>query len=284
MRILAGIVSYNPEFGQLIAGIGAVVNQVDRLVVVDNGSRNSQEIIDEIKKYNSEIVIISNTKNIGIAGALNQILEFGITHGFEWVLTLDQDSTVPKDIISKFKVFMLSDVGIICPKIVDINMKEEIDSNITTEIKNPEDIITSGSCINLGIAKRLHGFDERLFIDYVDTEFQNRVLINGYRIIQVSSVRLLHEVGHMTEKNIVGYRVLCSNHSPTRRYYQVRNRLYYRKKYFGSKDLLKEKIRLILGTIKIICYENDKGKKVKATIKGFRDYKLLLNGDIYSRL
>lgn len=211
------------------------------MVVIENGSQNSQEIIDTIKKYNSEIAIIQNVENIGIAGALNQILEFGIMNGYEWVLTLDQDSIVSDDIILKFKDFMISDVGIICPKIVEVNMKEQFDSKTTRVITNPEDIITSGSCINLSIAKKLHGFDERLFIDYVDTEFQNRVLINGYKIIQVSNVRLLHEIGHIVEKNIMGFRVLCSNHSPVRRYYQVRNRLYYKKKYFGNKVFLKKK-------------------------------------------
>ena len=46
-KYLAGIVTFNPDIERLNENISAIINQVDKVVVVDNGSENA----DDIKKY-----------------------------------------------------------------------------------------------------------------------------------------------------------------------------------------------------------------------------------------
>lgn len=99
MKILAGIVLYNPDLLRLNENISAIYNQVDKLVVVDNGSNNIELVKKLCMKY-SNICLIENNENKGISVALNQIMNTALKFNSEWTLLLDQDSVCPSGIIS----------------------------------------------------------------------------------------------------------------------------------------------------------------------------------------
>ena len=92
--VLAGIVLYNPDEDRLVENIQAVVGQVDETILIDNNSSNIEKIKKRVNELNYNINIIENSKNNGIAFALNQILEYAIDNNYEWFLTLDQDSVI----------------------------------------------------------------------------------------------------------------------------------------------------------------------------------------------
>ena len=98
----AGIVLYNPDINRMKENINAIINQVDYVILVDNGSKNKSDIEAAIEHsfYNSDKLIINfSQKNNGIAWALNQIFKIAEEQSVKWVLTLDQDSVCPSDII-----------------------------------------------------------------------------------------------------------------------------------------------------------------------------------------
>ena len=97
--ILAGITLFNPDVARLEENISSIYGQVDRVICVDNGSDNIKSIEDCVLKNWKNITIIKNGKNEGIAKALNQMFEFAIEQQYEYVLTLDQDSVCPDNII-----------------------------------------------------------------------------------------------------------------------------------------------------------------------------------------
>ena len=66
--MLAGIVLYNPEEKRLEENIMAIEKQVDKIILIDNDSRN-YEIIKNKYIQNKKIDIIHNEKNEGIAYA-----------------------------------------------------------------------------------------------------------------------------------------------------------------------------------------------------------------------
>lgn len=275
----AGIVLYNPQLERLKQNISSIINQVDKVILIDNGSKNINLIKKEFECI-KKIELISNSYNLGVARALNQIIEWGIINRYKWCLTLDQDSICPEGIIEEYEKFInINDkIAILCPVIYDINLKSTFKNYEKTEfINDSQEVITSGCYINLEICKDLGFFDEKLFIDFVDIEYNERVLRNGYKIMRVNSIKILHEVGHMRMYKFGEIKIKCSNHSAFRRYYMVRNRLYFKRKYYGTVAFLKEWIRLLLGTIKIIIFENDRYNKLKATINGLKDYNKLLN-------
>ena len=74
--IYAGIVSFNPDISRLEENINAIYSQVDKIIIVDNNSKNVSDI-NTITDKLKNVFLINNNNNFGIAKALNQIMEIG---------------------------------------------------------------------------------------------------------------------------------------------------------------------------------------------------------------
>ena len=275
MDISAGIVLFNPDIKRLKENIDAVIIQCTHLYLVDNGSGNVDEVKGLLNQYNqSKISILWNRENQGIAKALNQLTSAAQKEGFDWILTLDQDSVVPSNIVGEFEKYINnSSVGILCPIICDRNKDEEI--KINEDCTEIDECITSGSLLNIKAWSEIGGFDERMFIDGVDFDICYRLRQRGYKIYCIHSVVLLHELGHIEYHRFLFWKVLVKNHSAFRKYYIARNIIYVAKKrksvLLAIKGILQE-VKL-LGIV--LLYETDKKSKSISIIKGIRDGAML---------
>lgn len=270
-KIAAGIVLYNPEKIRIKENIEAILPQVDLLVLVDNGSSNIKEIEFEFNQFNS-IVWIKNRTNLGIAEALNQIVKLCELKKYNWVLTLDQDSVSPPNLVSKYKEYTsLPNIGIMTPKIIDrntIDRSELIKDG--AEYEYVSKCITSASLINIQLCRNLDYFDVKMFIDLVDFEYCIRVRKAGYKILRANKVALIHQLGNLKVYNIFGKDINVTNHSVIRNYYHARNAVYYLKKhndYVSSKDIY---LRLCIKIIKILIFEKSKIPKLRAILSGVK--------------
>jgi len=272
----AGIVLYNPDINRMNENINAIINQVDYVILVDNSSENKSDIEAAIQHsfHSSDKVIIKfSQKNNGIAWALNQIFKIAEAQGVKWVLTLDQDSVCPPEMIEKYiKYFASTDkskIGILCPTIVDKNAGIiEGDVYKTETVKR---CITSGSFTSLAAWKQIRGFDEKMFIDGVDFDFCDRLRMNGYKIIRIGSVCLTHELGKITTHRFLFKTVKVQNHSAMRKYYIVRNRFYLSRKEKKPFAVIKSFFFVIKFSATIVLYEKNRRKKLKAVFKGMCD-------------
>lgn len=275
MDISTGIVLFNPDIKRLKENIDAVIIQCTHLYLVDNGSGNVDEVKGLLNQYNqSKISILWNRENQGIAKALNQLTSAAQKEGFDWILTLDQDSVVPSNIVGEFEKYINnSSVGILCPIICDRNKDEEI--KINEDCTEIDECITSGSLLNIKAWSEIGGFDERMFIDGVDFDICYRLRQRGYKIYCIHSVVLLHELGHIEYHRFLFWKVLVKNHSVFRKYYIARNIIYVAKKrksvLLAIKGILQE-VKL-LGIV--LLYETDKKSKSISIIKGIRDGAML---------
>jgi len=275
MDISAGIVLFNPDIKRLKENIDAVIIQCTHLYLVDNGSGNIDEVKGLLNQYNqSKISILWNRENQGIAKALNQLTSAAQKEGFDWILTLDQDSVVPSNIVGEFEKYINnSSVGILCPIICDRNKDEEI--KINEDCTEIDECITSGSLLNIKAWSEIGGFDERMFIDGVDFDICYRLRQRGYKIYCIHSVVLLHELGHIEYHRFLFWKVLVKNHSAFRKYYIARNIIYVAKKrksvLLAIKGILQE-VKL-LGIV--LLYETDKKSNTISIIKGIRDGAML---------
>jgi rhamnosyltransferase len=59
--------------------------------------------------------------------------------------------------------------------------------------------MTSGNLIHLTAHKIIGGFNEKLFIDYIDHEYCPRLHINGFSVIRANKAMLFHKVGDLVE-------------------------------------------------------------------------------------
>ena len=163
--ILAGITLFNPDIPVLKKNIISVKNQIDELILVDNGSENGDIIEQELKKDFPDVHIIRNKENAGVATALNQIFAYAKNGGYDWVLTVDQDSCCPEDLILKYEKYMsFSNVGSICPVICDRHYENK--DKLKGEYVFVDKCITSASLTPVQIWEEVGGFMDDLFIDF----------------------------------------------------------------------------------------------------------------------
>ena len=278
METLAGITLYEPDIDRLLENIEAVLPQVDKLICVDNGSRNIEEVKEKIQNTSPKIEFIENGENLGIARALNQMFEYAEEKAYDWVLTLDQDSVCPANLMEEYRKYIdqiehkdLKDVGVISPKLVDRNFEKDI------QTEKPYDYIdkciTSASLTSVETWKKVGGFWEYLFIDFVDHDFCAKCQKQRIKIIRVNSVELLHELGNGEHHTFLGRRVTALNHSPFRKYYMVRNWLIYMHEHKDVIDYKKVRNSYRFFYLKTLLFEDEKFEKLKQMLKGRRDGK-----------
>lgn len=272
MDYAAGIVLYEPDIKRLEENISAISPQVKDLILIDNASKNTEEINKLIAGYNN-ITYIRNDKNYGIAKALNQMTLKAEELGASWILTLDQDTVCQPDIIEKYNGLAKrakDNVAIITSNFKDRNV--EVESGVKQEYEKVSLCITSGALNNIKCIKAVGGFDEKLFIDMVDYDICYALVHSGYKIIRMNYTGFLHEVGKSTTRKFFGKNIIIYNHSPLRKYYWVRNSIYLKRKYNLG---LKADTRVIKRIIQTLLYEEDKLPKLKSMCKGVADgYKL----------
>lgn len=276
---LAGIVLYNPLIDRLEENIAAIADQVDKIIFIDNSMNQTISVLKCINKCleKNNYVYINNNANLGIAKALNQIMQYAFDHQYKWVLTLDQDTVCPCQIIEKFEPYTYSDVrGIICPKIRDRNF--EFINNEHGETNIIDNCITSAALTSTSLWKKIGGFSEELFIDYVDFDYCLNLKTHGYHILRVNSVEILHEIGHAKTVNMCGKRMLLFNHPPIRNYYIVRNKLYCAYKYKNIIDVKKEKKEIFTHIVRVLLFEGNKARNMVCFYKGIKDGKKMIIG------
>lgn len=270
--IVAGIVLFNPSIDRLKKNIEAVVNQVKNIVIFDNGSFNIVTIEEKLANY-PNIKFILGKKNIGIAAALNSIFGYASkVLDADYVLTLDQDTVCPNNLITEYLKFYNRDVGIYSPRIKDINadayLEGDKDKGKITVVK---ECITSASLTSVAAWQAVNGFDETMFIDNVDFDFCKRITRNGFKIVRINSVSVSHELGHIKTFNTPFGKILVKNHNAFRKYYIARNIIYMSRKDNSSSLLFVAYLKVIKQLILVIIFESDKTKKVKSILKGMQD-------------
>lgn len=283
--ICAIIVSYN--CGENINKcINSIINQVDKVIIIDNGS--NVETVSYLKNINySNVEVIYNEKNLGIAKALNIGVEYAVKNNYSWILTLDHDSSAKNDMIKNmintYESLSCNDkekVVSIFPTIIEERIKSNF--KINHDYKYISHGITSGNLIKTSIFDSVGMFNEEFFIDYVDNEFCFRLVKHGYKMIGVGDAILNHNLGEPTKiKTFLGT-FTTTNHSSLRRYFITRNRF---KTWADYKKVVPEFIRedkkiFIIEIIKIFLFEKDKFEKIKMICKGYKDYKKNIYGNI----
>ena len=75
LKVSALLVSYNPDIYRLSEVLNSIHSQVDHLVLVDNGSKNKNDILALIADYEGVYTLL-NDNNIGLASAQNVGIDY----------------------------------------------------------------------------------------------------------------------------------------------------------------------------------------------------------------
>lgn len=265
VKIAGCVILYHPQ-NETINNIQTYINQLDYLYLVDNGGGG--EIIEKIQSKHSNVYVLSYPENQGIAHPLNVILYKAATQ-YDYLLTMDQDSSFSSEIIEDYfsRIRNNNDAGKIASYAVNYAHLEphKLRNKIITYY------ITSGSVLNIKNAIHLGGFDEKLFIDQVDSEFAYRAKVSGYQIKTFFDLPLNHHLGNPTHYAVGSYHFDVLNHSPLRKYYIVRNQIYVMRKYPFLKHAYQKYI--LKEVAKILFFEKEKYIKLQYIIQAVRDAK-----------
>ena len=229
IKIAATVILYNPN-RDVISNIYTYLEQVGKLFIIDNSETISQFIKDEFIK-NQKVFYTANNRNIGIASALNLALKFAEQDGYEYLLTMDQDSYFDNQVVEKMLNRIYEDEGI---AIISARHQYPLGKKAAKVNDDAIDnlvVMTSGNIVRVNVLRGAGGYMDKLFIDYVDHEICLRLNKLGYKIKLENDCKVIHLLGNVIEKQFLWKKVYPTNHSPIRLYYQTRNRFYVYKNY-----------------------------------------------------
>lgn len=287
--IFAGVVTYEPDLTRLEANLRAISGQVTSILVFDNGSQNWSGI-DDLCISIGNCLLYRHGENSGIAFALNWLVAAALSRGAHWLLTLDQDSVSPPGMVAALRGVATPLIPLVTPHVIDINRStvaafeaQGLPSVQFYKRAAWRGAITSGSLVHLPTIVAIGGFDSSLFIDYVDYDLNQRLLLAGYRIARCNRTYLLHEVGRakatwlwVPRRSIDGdwafERFFTFGHSSRRCYYKARNRIIFTRKYGRFIGLTNEGIWQIPQQFALtVLFEDDRVAKALAFGRGVFD-------------
>lgn len=277
-NVCAIIISYFPDAG-FAERLRNILIQVDRVIIINNGSVTSlSQALGEFLS-NEQVVLIQNYQNYGVAKALNQGISRAAAEGYLWVWSLDQDTIAPEEILHKLiryycTHYLNQKIGIIAPNYYDINSGYYcIDPGRQGSYFEMLTVITSGSLVKLSAFYDVGEFNERFFIDCVDDDYCLRMREKNYKVVLVKDAVINHKIGLATRHRLFNRTVITTNHPPLRRYYWSRNGFslvfrYILKDPLLAAGILKSHIITIIVTL---LFEKQRVKKLKYLFLGAFD-------------
>ncbi|MGZ5190971.1 MAG: glycosyltransferase [Flavisolibacter sp.] len=276
MKIAAVVILYHPD-ENTVENILSYSSSVTKVYIADNTEIPVAKIIDSITSAIPDCVYIHDGNNNGIAARLNEVCRRAKADGFDFILTMDQDSAFDDGVIANY--FRCFD---------EFSDKKRV-SMFGVQYENPQwvsalchpvawtTLITSGSLVNLGLFEQTGGFDENLFIDTVDFEYCYRSIQKRFKIILFKNILLTHHLGtkSLDDTSSNKTQVSYSLHSPIRLYYMIRNYLYLRARYkdFFPTEMLRSR-NAVLNRVKInLMHNTNKLSIMRFALQAVLDFK-----------
>ena len=276
MKLAATLILYHPG-ADVLSNINSYYNHVDKIFVFDN--TETETYIKQSLQALSKVEYYQDFKNGGIANRLNEGAEIAIQQGFEWMLTMDQDSCFTHNAIHFYidcfnKYSVKEKVAMFGIEFGGLQ-KSSTEKCLTSK---EHQLITSGALVNLATFKTIGKFDENLFIDLVDHDYSIRAKICGFQLIRFTNIYLSHQIGKEVNrsslKTLFIFKKKKNIHSPLRIYYIYRNLLYLQKKYKGNERAFVKCVQVTAknNIANSFFYGREAIKIVQYLIQARRDY------------
>ncbi|PLW80999.1 hypothetical protein CWI75_17630 [Kineobactrum sediminis] len=241
------VVTYYPEASELTPLLERLLQQTDRVILVDNTPGSHNPILDSICAESiarERCIIIRLQENLGIAEALNTGCERARELGTDFFLLSDQDSLPDNDMVAHLlECYRISrqrygKVAAVGPTYTDLHtgltypFQTQIAGRFFYSHTLPTDehpyidalsLITSGTLIPVEALSEVGPMRQDLFMDYVDIEWCMRAKHLGFKLIGCGSARMSQRLGESSVRVwYFGWRNE-SLYGPLRLYYRLRN-------------------------------------------------------------
>lgn len=259
-KILAIVVTYYPEKDLLVRNIRAFIEHVDKVLIWENTPSPDKL---QYRYFTHEKVEYYGDGVNSISRALNFAWEYANENGFDYLLTMDQDSYFENFDFYVNKTVFCKDApdGIWTPQMNEEKVSEEYE-----EIDIP---ITSGMLASIKIVNAIGGWNESYTIASVDDEFflqAHQCKIKKYKVKDAS---LLQRFGITQVVTVFGHKLELRNYGPQRLYDIYRNNIILIRKYPKIDYLRKNFFHYWLKAIVLVfLFEKQRFRKTAAIFKG----------------
>lgn len=281
MKLASCVILYNPV-NDVVHNIHTWLAEAEVVYIFDNTENNNTALAEALKAV-SKVQYFHDGENKGISIRLNQALAIAQQHGYDWLLTMDQDSYFPENTFYNYVHCVSTFEGIGNVAMFGPQYTESISSR-GCSYKTVKHLITSGALINLALANNIGPFNEDYFIDYVDVEYCYRAIAKGMQVIQFTHIYLQHNLGEKKEyRSFLTFKKTARTfHSSIRLYYMLRN-FKYLQRHYGiafSTDIAVLKTALFTSIKNSLLYSSNKVKTLKAVYKAGKDYRNNVTGKL----
>ena len=237
-RRVVAVISVFDAPAELPRRVAAVLEQVDAVVLVDDGS----DTLRALNLAGERVHIRALPENSGIARVLNVAIAKARALGATHVVTLDQDSELEPGHVDR--LLSALDLAALQGEHIAAAVPGVVGGAPILRLQSgePSDPIQSGQVLPMATFDAVGGFNERLFIDAVDTDFTVRSRMAGMRFLAVDDVSMSHELGRTVPVTFFGKNLVIAGkprsvyyHSPVRTYYMARNSAWLHRTY-GARD------------------------------------------------
>lgn len=286
------VITFNPAL-DLVQKLDDLFREFDEIILVDNGSRyEARDIIEKQGKvWGSKLKTLINNRNAGVATALNQGFILAIRLGYEYLITLDQDSIpvtgMRNELIKALQGHPNREkLAVLAPDIIEEALGKpsryihprgflffERETCHGEILRNLSFVITSGSMFNLKLYEKIGPFRDDFFVDAIDTEYCLRAMTMGYEISVACHANLKHHLGNRQSRQFLGKTQSPTFHPPYRWYYINRNRIrmIFLYSWRFPHWFFHEIAISITSLLRMLLFENQRKTKVLAILMGIWD-------------
>lgn len=265
---------YNPSRAD-VDNLRAMADLAVPVIAVDDGS-HTEDVVGLVSGLPG-VSLVRQGANRGIASALNRGISEALAHGYQLVVTFDQDShpepehlTAVEEATERF-----GSRAVVGPGVVEgIRVATTATASGMAHVPS---IIQSGMAIPAQVWREVGPFDESLFIDGVDTDFCLRCHAAGIPVVVLADLSMRHRLGvgetHAKRVRIGPFRPIASGHSPLRWYYITRNLVVLTRRYGRRypRWTLRGARATIASAVLACALEDARSQKLRAMILGFSD-------------
>jgi len=283
------VVTFHPQADLLDRLLDACLNQVNILVLVDNGSDEVELAVLRNLSLSRQFTLIELGENLGIAAAQNRGITFARSQGYSHLLFFDQDSVPAPDLVQKLHTALAGlsannqPVAAVGPRLVDrrtlrstpfvrfnwFGVTRKHCTDDSEDMQQTDFLVSSGMLIPITAFDHVGQMEEGLFIDNVDMEWCFRARSMGFLLYGICSAVMQHSVGDQVFR--IGPGVL-HRHSPVRQYYIMRNRLLlYRRSYTPKGWIVQDSLRALFKLLAFSIVFAPRLKNLQMIYCGIRD-------------
>lgn len=278
MKFAIGFVMYYPDMTKLKETLQKFSKYSHEIVLYNNGLKDND--LDFLK--NLSVNVIGTGKNVGIAKALNEIMRYARDYyTADWVFVSDQDAGYIGNVFEEYSKYADDpEIGVICPSIVKKLGGKQPVYNLVNGYEEVQRCPTSGMAMRISDWEAVDGYNDDLFIDYVDYDMCEKIILLDKKLIRLKSVILVQSLGKSTKiswmyqlgtlihSKRIETMATVFNHSPKRNYYFVRNGIIYVRTYHNEIHVLSELKFIFKWELKKLIFERNKIKQFMAFING----------------